>query len=1333
MEKSHFLLITVCILLTLPSVSSQDADIVYAEFYVKSMTEAVTKEIDLYRGSRNGLSFETLRRDSAFRDLIFQDIGPYGYGVLIDRETGLIVLHPIASFEGYDFGKHLMENADHPGLAEAIRDGEPACGYYLWNEPNQTFERKFLCLTPVEIRGRPFSYALTSYVDHFKEHAITQGAQINDRTGPLPIDMETLGRYIAEDIASLYSQAVNDTLFLAMEFRDGRGIPAISHLQEQRDREMWFNIGTDLEPLGQHKTIPLYAEVSITDEKGIEIIRYDAKKNPLPLRDLKDARASEFPNETIYLETAKLGEGEVRIGPLLTWYTPKEDVFRGVGQDSIGDYSKVIARDAMKEGVIRFATPIFKNGVYSGSVILSLDYRHLQELSKHISPGNREKVLSNTYTGNYILVFDNEGSTMVHPKPDNIRGYLRDGRFAGYNGQESDVPGNIFNLYSYNGSASYPEIAHSVLIKKGTHISSATDVGGRTKLTVSVPILFDNQRTNLGRDGVIGGVMLSINIQNSTAIKENPQNIQTVQLNKFMLISLSISIILISFFFIILFSVNYSQSPLAKPLRDLTLGGIFYIILGFIRLNSQDHHLLLILTSLQIALFFAFIIQFSLLVLRTSGIINQRKKALLFQAACLIGTLLVFMREMMSEMTFTFLPSIGAYQANPGNTFFPHYILFFIIWSSLIVTLMLAQRQNKERQYLWPAIVILAWLGLPIVWSIFIAPIGSLCLFYHMITPVLMLLVFYKGFREDRLIEQSKDTTAYTLSIIFIIIVAILIFSAVTTSIQVKQDAIESLHEQEHIIGSTIASDISNIYNFMEYVTRLLGARIMEGETLDRDLSWIIDRGIESHNDFIEEIILLNSSDHVIIGKDNDARIINTRIEGNEPLAKMKESGSATQGYIPELTGGKNVSVIFSPIMIDGKYLGGIGFILSPYIFTEHFESSPHIKRDIQITDEKGIVLFSTGPDYIGKNILTLFPANVDDLKKSLASDIDTRYLDRADPDMLIVSIPVDKENIDWTLFMISDTKTAYLETDKNLDSIWIFFFMSIIALVGLGFISFRVLTRSLKSQIDEKTKEMKGAISELKDTKAAVMNMMEDVMQANENLKELDQAKSNFLNIVSHELKTPLTAMSAHLEVIEDLSANLNEQQVSSFEAVRRNANQLRILIDNILEISRIESGKFQLNYSQVSPQEILDEVANNLRIVAKKQGISIKVKSKDTKPVRADEARLREILNNLVSNAIKFTPKGSVTITLEKGKGDIIIKVADTGIGIPKEKMKNLFTKFYQVDATLGRRYGGTGLGLSITKQLIELQGGKIWVESEEGKGSVFSFSLPTDRREP
>jgi len=273
-----------------------------------------------------------------------------------------------------------------------------------------------------------------------------------------------------------------------------------------------------------------------------------------------------------------------------------------------------------------------------------------------------------------------------------------------------------------------------------------------------------------------------------------------------------------------------------------------------------------------------------------------------------------------------------------------------------------------------------------------------------------------------------------------------------------------------------------------------------------------------------------------------------------------------------------------------------------------------------------------------------------------------------------------------------------------------------------------------LKKVVEEKTKELNKKLKEEEDAKKAMINIMEDMddlnkelAQKNKELKDIDKMKSNFLNMVTHELKTPLTAISAHLDVLDDLKSNFTKQQLASLDAMKRNKNQLKMLISNILEVARMEAGKFELSKSKVDLKSLIDEVVSELQILSKKKGLKIITKVGRIPKINADEMRVKEIITNLVSNAIKFTEKGYITIEAKRQGKCILVRVIDTGIGIPKDKVGNLFKKFYQIDSSLNRRYSGTGLGLSITKKLVEAHGGEIGVESEVGKGSTFWFTLP------
>jgi len=196
---------------------------------------------------------------------------------------------------------------------------------------------------------------------------------------------------------------------------------------------------------------------------------------------------------------------------------------------------------------------------------------------------------------------------------------------------------------------------------------------------------------------------------------------------------------------------------------------------------------------------------------------------------------------------------------------------------------------------------------------------------------------------------------------------------------------------------------------------------------------------------------------------------------------------------------------------------------------------------------------------------------------------------------------------------------------------------------------------------------------------------------------------------------------------VLEDLKTNLTPDEIKSVEAIKRNTSNLKMLIENILETSRMEAKKFEINLTKVSLEYLIKMVVADLMVLSEKKGLKLITKISKLPKISMDEERTREILNNLITNAIKFTENGSITVKAKKIRNYISVDVIDTGIGISKENLKKIFEKFYQIDPSLARKYGGTGLGLSITKQLVEAQGGKISVKSVLGKGSTFSFKLP------
>ncbi|MEM4723941.1 MAG: ATP-binding protein [Candidatus Hadarchaeum sp.] len=227
---------------------------------------------------------------------------------------------------------------------------------------------------------------------------------------------------------------------------------------------------------------------------------------------------------------------------------------------------------------------------------------------------------------------------------------------------------------------------------------------------------------------------------------------------------------------------------------------------------------------------------------------------------------------------------------------------------------------------------------------------------------------------------------------------------------------------------------------------------------------------------------------------------------------------------------------------------------------------------------------------------------------------------------------------------------------------------------------------------------------------------------------KELERMKSSFLSVVSHELKTPLHSIKGFVDIIL-----MGKTQVDFLTTVRDQTTRLQSLIDDLLEFSRLESGQIKLRLTEVSLAEVTKAVVDKLKPLAERGQIQlINRVGADIPLIEADYMRIEQVLTNLVDNAIKFTPaSGVVTITAKDLGTEVQVAVSDTGIGIPASEQERIFERFYQVDSGPARHYRGTGLGLTICKHIVEYHRGRIWVESEVGKGSTFFFVLPKQIR--
>ncbi len=279
---------------------------------------------------------------------------------------------------------------------------------------------------------------------------------------------------------------------------------------------------------------------------------------------------------------------------------------------------------------------------------------------------------------------------------------------------------------------------------------------------------------------------------------------------------------------------------------------------------------------------------------------------------------------------------------------------------------------------------------------------------------------------------------------------------------------------------------------------------------------------------------------------------------------------------------------------------------------------------------------------------------------------------------------------------------------------------------------------RESQSRLEQQQAELEQTNSQLEEQAQQLEMQRDDLSRANASVelkaRELEQAsryKSDFLANMSHELRTPLNSSLILAKLLADnADDNLTDEQVNYARTIQSSGNDLLNLINDILDLSKIEAGHVQVNPEEVSINRLTDNLSRLFQPVAETKNLAFKIDvlPESPKAVETDGQRLEQILKNLLSNAFKFTQEGQVELTIRPAaNGDVSFAVSDTGIGIAEEQQKSVFNAFHQADSTISRQYGGTGLGLSISRELVRLLGGRMHLESKPGQGSVFTLTIP------
>jgi signal transduction histidine kinase len=317
-----------------------------------------------------------------------------------------------------------------------------------------------------------------------------------------------------------------------------------------------------------------------------------------------------------------------------------------------------------------------------------------------------------------------------------------------------------------------------------------------------------------------------------------------------------------------------------------------------------------------------------------------------------------------------------------------------------------------------------------------------------------------------------------------------------------------------------------------------------------------------------------------------------------------------------------------------------------------------------------------------------------------------------------------------WVVLLFFNVGVVFFsDVESKLIISYNFFFVSanLIGMLGAYYIEF--YTRKdffLNEQLD-----LRNAIIEEsnKNLESKVAKRTEELLVAKNQAEQSDKLKSTFLANMSHEIRTPLNSIIGFAELVVDPYFS-PEQHTEFAQLISNNGNSLLSVISNIMDISKIEAGQLVLRRRRFSLNKLIGSILKEFSLIAIKKGIELRdgySEQMDEIIIETDEAKLRQILVNLIENAIKFTESGYVEIGIQETENSLLFFVKDTGIGISEENRNTIFERFRQVETAFTRKYGGNGLGLAISKSLVEFLGGTVWLESEEGKGSKFSFTIP------
>lgn len=388
----------------------------------------------------------------------------------------------------------------------------------------------------------------------------------------------------------------------------------------------------------------------------------------------------------------------------------------------------------------------------------------------------------------------------------------------------------------------------------------------------------------------------------------------------------------------------------------------------------------------------------------------------------------------------------------------------------------------------------------------------------------------------------------------------------------------------------------------------------------------------------------------------------------------------------------------------------------------ERYLYALHIKEDCLLCHGPK----EQAPEFIKKNYITGYNYKVGEVRGAISVIVPKEIAEQRFTAEIIFFITIASTSVLLIVAIIFLTTRKFMEPIERLTK-------TVTAITKTGNLSAKVDISS-KDEVGQLAMAFNDMSTKLQSSYAMLEQRIAEktahLQKANVELERANKLKSEFLANMSHELRTPLNAIIGFAEVLRDkIAGELNEEQIEFVKDIHSSGQHLLQMINDILDLSKIEAGKMVLLYEVFLVPEAIENVYTILKGLADKKKLQIKtIIQPKVHAIEADRVKFKQILYNLLSNAIKFTPQnGYITVDANVVDEKLQISVSDTGIGLKPEDKKKVFKEFWQADSSFSRKYEGTGLGLALTKRIIDMHEGNIWFESEYGKGSTFYFSLP------